>query len=142
MQLFLAILFLLSFSVFDLLLICLSQKTHLVIGTKLDHSTSDKPVLSSFYKRDGGGAQARTDNAIIETIIILHTFAVINILTLSEGMNAQLLSLCYTITQLKNNNTKVLRLIRREQRETSVALRTLSKRKMKAGVTAPWPIQK
>lgn len=61
------------------------------MGTELEHSTCDKPVLPSLYKRrgevQGGGTQVREDNAIIETIVILLlTFTVKNILTF-EGMN-------------------------------------------------------
>ena len=61
------------------------------MGTELEHSTCDKPVLPSSYKGRGevrgGGTQVREDNAIIETIVILLlTFTVKNILTF-EGMN-------------------------------------------------------
>lgn len=68
------------------------------MGTELECSTCDKPVLLSLYeKRWEGKTQIREDNVIIQTILIL-TFAVKNILTF-EGMNVRPHSLCYSIIQ-------------------------------------------
>lgn len=69
------------------------------MGTELERSICDKPVLLSLYKRMGRvEKKVREDNAIIETIIILLlTFAVKNIFTF-EGMNTHPLTLCYSVT--------------------------------------------
>lgn len=42
------------------------------MGTELEHSIWEKPVLLSLYKRGKEGeTQVREDNAVIKTIIIL-----------------------------------------------------------------------